>query len=148
ADLVFGAAGTFEVVGNMNSSGGSCLILPPADTHLVRGSLIGTGGVSLGSGLWVFDGAVNFASGGTVPCFGRNVALEALDATIVVNGNPVHGGSCVGVSFCLGAGFQGAQISAPLAGDLAGISVIGPTDATAGNALINAGAEGTSVAGV
>ncbi len=145
--LGFASAGTFEVTGNIRSQGGGCLMLPDADTHLVRGSVYTSGGLRLGSGTWVIDGVVSLASGGDVQCDGRPVALEALRTTIVVNGNGTGEGACAGFSFCLGAGFRGAKISAPVGGDLAGLAVIGPTEDEQG-ARLHAGAYGTVVGGL
>ncbi len=146
--LYFGAAGTFEVVGNIHSKGGSCLYLPSASTHLVRGNLVSRGGVSLGSGLWVFDGVVDLGTegGGEVNCEYGAISLHAVDTTIVLNGN--NSGSSTCATLCLGAGYRNGRMTAPQSGPLAGIAVVGPTDHIAGPALITSGAANAVVEGV
>ena len=53
-----GASDVFELIGNIVTGGGSSLTLGKAAQHDINGSLNATGGVNLGSGVYVVSGYV------------------------------------------------------------------------------------------
>lgn len=154
ASLVYASgnspASAFEVVGSVNTGGGSCLALPPAAQHDVDGSLDLQGAAALGAGTYSVNGfvALGASSGGVSTCLGRDISLEAKDVSLVVSGKTLSkSGQCAGYAFCLGAGYRNAILTAPASGDLANIAVIGPQTTPGGMALV-AGASNFSMSGV
>ncbi len=144
----------YQFIGNIDTSGGSCLIVGDAAQHDIKGSLTSSGGVKLGSGIYSILGVFNIgASGGgnVANCGGASVGIDAANATLVIGAQSgvALSGSCGNTAFCVGAGFSSVVINAPTSGATAGFAVIGPTVAsnTAGGTF-SAGATGTAITGV
>ncbi|HVV48687.1 MAG TPA: hypothetical protein VHO06_03430 [Polyangia bacterium] len=139
----------FQLVGNFQTSGGSCVTLAAAAQHDIHGALNAAGGVNLGSGVYTITDYVDLggSAGGDVTCNGVTVGMNGSGVTWVIGGNsaPTSGG-CSGQAFCLAAGYNNVTMTAPTSGDTAGLVVIGPTSATKG-ALFAEGASNTSLSG-
>jgi Flp pilus assembly protein TadG len=139
----------FRASGNINvgSGGGSCLTLPAATNHDIKGFFAGAGGTKLGAGTYTIRDYVGFGinNGGNVDCNGSNIGVLAENVTLVIGGtNLPSSGTCSGQAFCLGAGYNTVQITAPSATKLA---VIGPTSSGAAGATMTQGASGSKISG-
>jgi hypothetical protein len=147
-----GASSLFKVVGNIDaaSGGGSCMTLPAATNHDIKGFLSSAGGTVLGAGTYTINGyfALGPGGGGAVTCNGTSIGLSAANVTFVVAGtSPLTSGSCSGQAWCIGAGFTNVTATAPTTGTYSKLLVIGPT-ANANGALFTGGASNVSLSGV
>lgn len=144
------AAGTvFKVVGNINvvSGGGSCLTLPAATNHDIKGYVSTAGGTKFGAGVYTIRDYMAFgmSGGGNVTCDGSSIGVLADNVTMVIGGSALpSSGTCSGQAFCVGAGYSSVVITAPTATKLA---VIGPTGSGSAGATLTQGASGNSISG-
>ncbi len=144
------ATGTFSVVGNINvvSGGGSCLTLPAATNHDIKGYISSAGGTKFGAGMYTVKDYIAFgiSGGGNVTCDGVSIGVLADNVTMVMGGSVLpSSGSCSGQAFCVGAGYSSVIITAPSATKLA---VIGPTSSGTAGATLTEGGSNNSVSGV
>jgi hypothetical protein len=119
---------------NYTTGGGSCLTLPAAAQHDINGSLDAAGGLILGSGTYTVNGYIAFgrAGGGAVICKGTSVAVKGSGVTFVLSGINPPTGTCADLaswSFCVSAGYNNVDLTAPASGVLGKLLVIGPQDA-------------------
>jgi hypothetical protein len=143
-----GPFSTFQIVGNIETAGGSCLTYPAAAQHDIKGNLTASGANILGAGVYTLDGYVAFGAngGGNVTCGGQTVGVKGTDVTFIVSGKAEpSSGSCKGQAFCVGAGYSGIVMVAPTSGALAKVVVVGPqsTLVTRGAAFTEGGSNGT-----
>lgn len=155
AQIYMGEAvgGVFELYGRIDGGGGgSCLVLPAAEVHEINGSIVASGAIRFGAGLYVVDGYVHIGSngGGSSDCQGETISVEAIDTTFAISGNGPEpsGWECRDRAFCVSAGYSNIHITAPVDGPHAGLAVVGPLSPsrTAG-ALFTSGASGAKVSG-
>lgn len=138
--------GLFEAGGSIVTAGGTCLTTPAAAQHDVKGSIEGSGAVSLGGGVWTVTGSIGFgvSGGGDVGCDGGAFGVRGVAVTLVTGGSPLLGGGCSGQVFCLAAGYRTVNLSAPAGG--ARLLLVGPAGGSAG-ARFTEGASGTTLSG-
>jgi Flp pilus assembly protein TadG len=148
-----GSGDLFQVVGNLNETGGSCTTLPAAANHDINGNINFMGGLSLGSGLYAVTGYAGFgvSAGGDVWCSAANanVGVTGTGVTLAIAGkSEITSGSCANTAFCVGAGFNHLSLVAPSSGTYQNIAVVGPTATsnTAGVSM-NEGASATDFGG-
>ncbi len=155
ADVTSGT-GIYQFLGNINTSGGTCLFIGAAAQHDIKGSFWSAGAAKLGAGIYTVTGSVNFggSGGGDVTCNGQTIGLYADGVTFVIgaaSGTLATSGDCNGQAFCLSSGYGHVTLNAPAAGatSTAGFAVIGPSSAsnTAG-ATFTSGASNTVITGV
>jgi hypothetical protein len=145
--------GVFEVSGRIDGGGGgSCVELPATDIHEIDGSVVASGAVRFGSGLYVVNGYMHIggAGGGGGSCRGETVSVEADEVTFLVSaaGAEPGGWSCARQAFCVSAGYSDIRITAPRTGVFTDIAAIGPLDAgLEAGAAFTAGASGSVVRG-
>ncbi len=143
---------SFTAVGNLTTGGGSCLTLPAASQHWIKGSISASGGLTLGAGIYTINGyfALGESNGGSVNCTGSQIGLAASGVVLQIAGAATATGSCAGAVFCVVAGYTNVTLTAPTgAASGAGFAVIGPTDTSrTGTAIFGQGASGVSVSGV
>lgn len=145
--------GVFEAVGQIDSSGGgSCLVLPAADLHEIRGSVVASGAVRFGAGVYAIDGFLHLGAngGGSATCAGETLSIEALGATFLIaaNGSQPNGGQCKDQAFCVTSGYSDVQFTAPQSGPFTDLAVIGPLDPSRrAGTLFAAGASGSQISG-
>lgn len=156
SSLVMGDAtgnpGLFNVVGNITTSGGSCLVLSAAANHQINGSLSASGAVVLGSGVYTVTGyvALGASNGGDVTCNGQDIGAEGNGVSFIIGASTtLSSGICAGQAFCVGAGYSNVSLTAPTSGATADFLVIGPTTASnKAGATFTEGASGTSLSGI
>ena len=142
----------FQLNGNLNGGGGgSCTTISAAAQHDIEGNFAVTGGIILGSGVYTVDGymSVGASGGGNVTCNSVSVGVLASNVTIVISGKVLpSSGNCIGLAFCVGAGYSSYVLTAPTTGSLANLALIGPlsTSNTAGATLFQ-GATGAQITG-
>ena len=139
----------FQVVGNFQTSGGSCVTIGAAAQHDFYGYVNTAGGTILGSGVYSVTDYVDLggSAGGDVSCSGSTVGMSGTGVTFVIGGaSTPTSGTCSGDAFCVAAGYGHVTLTAPAAGDTAGLVVIGPSSHTSG-ALFGEGASNTSLSG-
>jgi Flp pilus assembly protein TadG len=148
-----GTGDLFQLAGNLNDGGGgSCLTVPANPEHDINGSMLMSGGVKLGAGIYTIYGAAQMGAngGGTVTCAGTTIGLYGNGVTLVLGANSVpSNGSCTGVyAFCVANGYNNTTLVAPSTGNTAGLAVIGPTSSsnTAG-VLFTEGSSSQSISG-
>jgi hypothetical protein len=155
-----GSGDVFETAGTISSGGGSCLALPAAAEHDIKGNLSGAGGVVLGAGIYTVTGYINFGGGGgdVSNCLTSNTTtgLSGAGVTLVAGGTGASGTVTCGSitsAFCLGSGYNTVTLTAPtststLGSSTAGLAVIGPQSSTnsAGAGFTN-GASNTQISG-
>lgn len=134
ADAI-GTGKVFELGGNLNmaNGGGSCMTLPAAAQHDIKGYVSTAGGTRLGAGVYTVNGyiALGANGGGDVSCDGSTVGIEGTGVTLVASGATTPSSwTCSGVSFCIGAGYGNVRLSAPTGGDTAKLVVVGPSVAS------------------
>lgn len=145
--------GVFEVAGWIDGgTGGSCLVLPAAELHEINGSVIGSGAIRFGAGVYAIDGYMHLGGngGGKAPCAGETISIEAEDTTFLIsaNGPEPKGGRCRDQAFCMTAGYRDVHFSAPQTGPFADLAFVGPLDpARREGALFAGGAGGSEVSG-
>ena len=147
----------FQTAGNVTSGGGSCLALPAAAEHDIKGNITGAGGVVLGSGIYTVNGYINFGGGGgdvsNCPTSGTTTGLTALEVTLVVAGTSTVTCGSTASAFCLGSGYSTVKLTAPtststLGSSTAGLAVIGPqSSSNTAAATFQNGASNTQVSG-
>ncbi|MGB3643506.1 MAG: Tad domain-containing protein [Mesorhizobium sp.] len=145
-----GDASVVELSGGVETAGSSCVFLPAAAEHYIKGSISTAGGLTLGSGLYAVTGyvALGEKGGGAVNCGGKTVGLDASNVTLAVDANQIAGGTCGGRAFCAANGYSGVTITAPNDGPTAGLAVIGPSGLNHAGAAILQGAADMRVSGV
>jgi hypothetical protein len=146
-----GGSDTFQVVGDLNgaSAGGSCTTLPAAPQHDFHGSISLAGGMNLGAGVYTVTGYVAFgpSGGGDVTCGGTQIGVMGQGVTLVIGGaSTPPSGTCMGLAFCIGAGYGHVTLVAPSSGATQDLAVLGPSSNSAG-ALFTAGASNTQISG-
>lgn len=147
------SAGVFEMAGRINGGGGgSCFVVPRAPLHEIKGSLLASGAVRFGAGLYVVDGYMHMGGngGGSASCGGATISIHAPDTTFLVsaNGTAPSGWECRDQAYCVSAGYSNIRMTAPGTGPFVDMAVIGPLDpAQADGALFTAGASGAVVSG-
>jgi hypothetical protein len=155
---VSGTGNVFQMVGDIATSGGTCLSLSAAAEHDINGSINGSGGIVLGSGIYTVNGyvALGNGSGGDVsncPTSGTTTGLTGLGVTLVVSGASTTTCDSLASAFCLGAGFDTVKLTAPtststLGSSTASLAVIGPpSSSNTGAAVFKNGASNTQVSG-
>ena len=77
------AAGKFSVAGEINSNGGSTIIFPKAETHIIGGDLDLQGSSTFGSGTYIIGGSFTNNTGGTMT--GSDVSF-VLGGTFTLSG--------------------------------------------------------------
>lgn len=152
AETIMGDAGggLFEVAGWIDGGrGGSCLVLPAADLHEINGSVIGSGAIRFGAGVYVIGGYLHLGGngGGSAPCGGETISIKAPDTTFLIsaNGTAPKGGQCRDQAFCVTAGYEDVQFTAPHSGPYADLVFIGPLDPARTEGALFAGGAGGSV---
>lgn len=140
-------ATTFELGGNLwgPSGGGSCLVISAASQHDIRGNFNVAGAVVMGAGVYTIDGyfALGASGGGGSPCTGYTISVKATNVTIVLSGKSVPtSGSCANTAFCVAAGYNNIELTAPNSGATAKIAVIGPSTNSAGATFAEGGSGG------
>ncbi len=138
-------SGKWQAAGNINvlGGGGSCLTLPAATQHDIKGYFAGAGGTILGAGVYTVTGYIAFGAsgGGDVTCNGQTVGVKGVDVTLVTAGGSTYGsGTCQGKAFCMGAGYGTVSLTAPTSGTTAKLAVVGPTSGTTAGAAFAEGA--------
>ncbi|MCA1776973.1 MAG: hypothetical protein LC676_15565, partial [Loktanella sp.] len=101
--------GVFEVAGRVDGGGGgSCMVFPAADLHEIKGSILASGAIRFGAGLYAIDGHMHLGGngGGSANCGGETISVEATDTTFMIsaNGAMPNGWECTGQAFCVSAG--------------------------------------------
>ncbi len=147
-----GVSSVFRLNGNLNGGGGgSCTTISAAAQHDIQGNFAVTGGIILGSGVYTVDGymAVGASGGGNVTCNSVSVGVLASNVTIVISGKVLPAsGNCIGLAFCVGAGYSTYVLTAPGSGDLANLALIGPqSSANTAGATFMQGATGAQITG-
>ncbi|SEP18865.1 Putative Flp pilus-assembly TadE/G-like [Salinihabitans flavidus] len=127
--------GVFEVAGWIDGGGGnSCLVIPAADLHEINGSIVASGAIRFGAGIYAIDGYMHLGGngGGSSSCRGEIVSVEAIDTTFLISANGVEPGNwgCRDQSFCVSSDYSNVQFRAPLTGPFADIAIVGPLDAS------------------
>lgn len=144
------AGSLFQVVGNfVAAGGGSCTTIGAAAQHDIQGYFLTAGGTTLGSGVYSVTDYVDLggSAGGDVSCNGSTVGMNGTGVTWVIGGASTPGsGTCSGQTFCLAAGYNHVNMTAPASGTTQGLVVIGPASHT-GGALFAEGASNTSLSG-
>jgi Flp pilus assembly protein TadG len=152
-----GTGDIFQMAGNINSSGGSCLVLGAAANHDINGYISVEGGTNFGRGTYSVSGyvAAGAGSGGDVSC-----TVNGTSSTIGIAGSSVTFGiaaastpsgtaNCGGAAFCISAGYAIDTLTAPTTGGLANLLVMGPTTSTnTAGASFAEGATSVSLSGV
>lgn len=146
-----GSSSVFSLAGNLNvvSGGGSCLTLPAAAQHDIKGNLATAGGTILGAGVYTVGGyvALGMNGGGDVNCNGSTVGLNGTGVTLVVAGTSLpSSGTCAGQAFCIAAGYGHVTLTAPSSGNTAMLAVVGPASSNSAGASFAQGAS-TSLSG-
>ena len=155
AQVYFGNTngGTFEVTGRIDGGGGgSCLVLPEAAEHHIKGSIDASGAVRMGAGVYSISGYLHLGSGGggSAFCQGKTISVEAIDTTFLIAGNgPIPTTwPCGGKAFCVSAGYDNIRITAPQSGPFTDMAVIGPLNPSRPQgAIFTAGGSGGQVSG-
>jgi hypothetical protein len=147
-----GSGSLFQAAGNIDlAGGGSCTALPAAAQHDIDGNLTVAGGVTLGAGVYTVTGYIGIGmngTGGDVTCNGVSTAFSGSNITFVIGaGSTPMSGDCLGLAFCLGAGYSGGSLTAPTSGADENLLMVGPASASAG-AAITEGAASTTMTGV
>jgi Flp pilus assembly protein TadG len=147
-----GAGDIFQMAGNINTGGGSCLKMGAASQHDINGYFLPAGGSILGSGVWTVSQyvALGGGNGGNVTCWGTSTGLSATGVTFVVGGSTLDTSDCSSpyCSFYVGAGYSNVTLTAPTSGATQGLAVIGPTTSSnLSGATFNEGSSGTSISG-
>jgi hypothetical protein len=143
------AGSLFQVVGNFQTSGGSCVTIGAAAQHDFYGYVNTAGGTILGAGVYSVTDYVDLggSAGGDVTCSGSTVGMSGSGVTFVIGGaSTPTSGACSGDAFCVAAGYGHVTLTAPSSGNTAGLVVIGPSSHTSG-ALFAEGASNTSLSG-
>ncbi|GGD28472.1 TadE/TadG family type IV pilus assembly protein [Sinisalibacter lacisalsi] len=145
--------GVFEAAGWIDGGGGgSCLVIPAAELHEINGSIVASGAVRFGAGLYVVNGYMHLGGngGGSAMCGGETISIEAADTTFMISAAGIEpkGWNCRDQAFCLTAGYSNVRFTAPQSGPFTDLAIIGPLDPsrTAG-ALFAAGASGSQMSG-
>jgi hypothetical protein len=119
-----------------DAGGGSCLTLPAAPQHDVKGNISTAGGNKFGAGIYTVTGYVAFGAnggGGNVNCNSLSVGVEATGVTFVIGGaSTIASGQCAGQAFCIASGYSSVVITAPTSGATEKLAIIGPTTGSAG----------------
>jgi hypothetical protein len=147
-----GSGDVFQMAGNMNTGGGSCLKMGAAAQHDINGYYLPAGGNILGSGVYTVSQyvALGGGNGGNVTCWGTSTGLSASGVTFVVGGSTLDTSDCASpyCSFYVGAGYSNVTLTAPTSGSTQGLAVIGPTTSSnLSGATFNEGSSGTSISG-
>ncbi|HWY17020.1 MAG TPA: pilus assembly protein TadG-related protein [Rhizomicrobium sp.] len=147
-----GSGDIFQMAGNMNTGGGSCLKVGAATQHDINGYYLPAGGNILGSGVYTVSQyvALGGGNGGNVTCWGTSTGLSAIGVTFVVGGSTLDTSDCASpyCSFYVGAGYSNVTLTAPTSGATQGLAVIGPTTSSnLSGATFNEGSSGTSISG-
>ena len=147
-----GGSSLFQSVGHINfpAGGGSCLTLPVAAQHDIKGNIVGAGGTILGAGVYTVAGYVAFGAsgGGSVTCDGATVGVSGTGVTLVISGTATYpSGTCAGKAFCLGAGYGNVTLTAPTSGTTAKLIVVGPTSSSITAGALFAEGASTSLSG-
>ncbi|HEY5411888.1 MAG TPA: hypothetical protein VIJ94_14295 [Caulobacteraceae bacterium] len=145
------AGSLFQMVGNfwVPSGGGSCTYLGAAAQHDIKGSFLTAGGTVMGAGVYSITGYMDLggSAGGDVSCNGTTVGMSGTGVTIVLGGSSTPAsGTCAGQAFCLAAGYNNVNLTAPTSGTTQGLVIVGPASATGGAAFAE-GAANTSLSG-
>jgi Putative Flp pilus-assembly TadE/G-like len=153
-----GSGDLFQMAGNLTTTGGSCVAVSAAAEHDINGSINGSGGIVLGSGIYTINGyvALGNSSGGNVsncPTSGATTGLSALGVTLVISGASTVSCGSTTSAFCLGAGYSTVDLTAPtssssLGSSTAGLAVIGPqSSSNTATASFTSGATNTRISG-
>lgn len=142
-----GPSSLFELVGDIDSGGGGCFVIGAAAEHDIAGNMLISGAVLLGAGTYTVDGHVAFGAngGGSANCNGRTISVYGNDVSLILSGRSTPAsGVCKDMAFCVAAGYNNVVLSAPAAGAMARLAVIGPRQASnkAGAAFTQGGASG------
>ncbi|WP_374544455.1 beta strand repeat-containing protein [Rhodoblastus sp.] len=127
-----GSSSLFQVNGNINADqgGGSCMTLPAATNHDIKGSFATAGGTILGSGTYTITGYLSYGNngGGSVTCNGYSVGLWGVGVTIIYGASTTpSSGTCKNLAICFTAGFSNVYVSAPTSGTYANLLFVGPS---------------------
>jgi Flp pilus assembly protein TadG len=128
-----GNQSVFEIVGDLQTGGGSCFKVPAAARHDIKGALKAGGGTIFGAGVYTVTDHFAFgaAGGGSVSCNNASVAATGSDVNFIIGGDKLSTqGSCNGYAFCVAAGYSGISLAAPKTGVLGRILVVGPQDSS------------------
>jgi Flp pilus assembly protein TadG len=145
-----GTGGLFQASGNITNGGGSCMALPVASAHDIKGYVTVAGGTTLGAGVYTIYGymAAGVINGGTVTCGGTTIGLTANAVTFVLGGNSTVTCSNIATAFCIAGGYSNVILTAPTTGSTANLAVVGPTTSTnTAGASLSAGASGANISG-
>lgn len=140
----------FRVVGNVTTSGGTCLKLPAAAQHDIKGYISAAGGVTFGTGVYSVTGYVAFGAngGGSVTCDGAQVGAAGSGVTIAIGGSVLPAsGTCSGLALCISSGYSYVSLTAPATGTTAKLVVVGPTGGITAGATLTQGAAGATMSG-
>lgn len=141
----------FRLRGHFNGGGGgSCTVVSVAPHHDIDGSVMLSGAVILGAGIYTVNGSflLGAAAGGGATCQGRTVSVEADGVSVIISGKTgVSSGSCANTAFCIAAGYSNVLFRSPTSGDMAGLAVIGPADGRTAGASLVEGAGNARISG-
>ncbi|MCW2285369.1 hypothetical protein M2323_003324 [Rhodoblastus acidophilus] len=145
-----GSNSVFQVAGVIDaaSGGGSCMTLPAASQHNIKGSFKSAGGTILGAGTYSINGYIAFGQngGGSVTCNGSTVGLSGTNVTLVYNAaSAAVGGVCDKAGLCFAAGFNYVTLSAPSSGTMSGLLFVGPQSGSA--SAVFTGGSGAAMSG-
>jgi len=142
----------FRMAGNLNGGGGgSCMTIPAAAQHDIKGNVLLDGSVWFGAGPYTIDGYMSMGAGGATNCNGASITVRGADVTFTISGKAASGkDSCAGYIFCVGGGYSSVTLSAPTSGSAQGLLIIGPAQASniTGGMLFAGGASNGKLAGV
>lgn len=145
--------GVFELAGRIDGGGGdSCLVIPSTELHEINGSIIASGAIRFGAGLYAISGYMHLGGngGGSAVCGGETISIKAADTTFLISGGGTApaGLECQDQTFCVTSGYSNISLTAPQSGPFADLAVIGPLDpAISAGALFAGGAGGSEVSG-
>lgn len=151
-----GAGDVFQMTGNVQTQGGSCLVISAAASHDINGSINASGGLYVGAGVYSVEGYVAFGSagGGDVTCVvngtSQSLGVSGTNVSFGIAGATTPGsGPCADMAFCVAAGYGHVNLTAPSSGTMENLLVSGPSSgANTAGASFAEGASGTSLSGV
>ena len=120
-------SGTFQVVGNISTSGGSTLTLSAAPAHDLKGTFNLAGSATLGAGTWTITGNVSLGAGG------GGGTVTGSGVSLITSG-----------TFSVAAGYSNVTLTAPTSGTLQNLVV---ASNGVGGASFSEGASGNSLSG-
>jgi hypothetical protein len=145
-DDATGSSDIFQTAGNISTAGGSFLSLPAANEHDIDGFISLTSCATLGSGVYTLSDY--FAAGDNKGGCSSPGSISGSGVTFVIGAAATPTGKCAGQAFCVAAGFDNVNLTAPTSGGTEDLLVIGPTSTTnTAGAAFTQGSSGTTLSG-